>query len=184
MASQAEAAGQNAVTIGASATTQVTRIAMLVAAGLLLFIFESAIPRPLPWLKPGLANLATLIALYLFGFRMALLVMLVRVILGALIMGTLFNPVFVFGIAGGMVATCVMGMAQAYLGRVLSIIGISLLGSFSHNFTQLLIAAYLVIGSERALVLLPLMLISALFSGFLVGTFAHYILLRMRNVVS
>ncbi|MFQ5753061.1 MAG: Gx transporter family protein, partial [bacterium] len=112
---------------------RVTRIAVLVAGGLILFLFESAIPRPLPWLKPGLSNLVTLIAFYLFGFRIAFVIMLLRVVTGAFILGTLFNPVFLFGLSGGIVATGMMGLFYFYFKKIFSILGISILGAFTHN---------------------------------------------------
>jgi heptaprenyl diphosphate synthase len=44
------------------------RLAGLIVVGLLLFIFEAYLPRPVPWLKFGLANIVTLIALYWIGW--------------------------------------------------------------------------------------------------------------------
>lgn len=152
-----------------------TRIAVLVAAGSILFLFESAIPRPLPWLKPGLSNLVSLAALYLYDFRTAFLIMLLRVLIGGLILGTLFNPAFVFAIGGGVVSTIAMALLLKYGGKKFSIIGVSLMGAFSHNVTQVALAAILVIHSMRVFYLAPVMLLSSLFSGFLVGIFAHYV---------
>lgn len=159
-----------------------TRVAVLVAAGLVLFLFESAIPRPLPWLKPGLSNLVVLVALYAFGFRMALVVMLLRVVVGALILGTLFNPVFLFSLAGGIVATSLMAFLYHHFGRIFSIIGVSVSGAFAHNLVQILIAAFLLVGRAQLLYLLPIMLLSSLFSGMIVGLVAHFVLLRMNTL--
>ena len=160
-------------------TSDVTRLGVLAATGLILFLFESAIPRPLPWLKPGLSNLVTIIALYCYGFRAAFLVMLLRVITGAFVLGTLFNPVFLFALSGGVVATSVMAFLYINFSKTFSILGVSLLGAFTHNFVQLLLAAFLVVGSTQVLYLMPIMLLSSLFSGFLVGIFAHYIIQKM-----
>ncbi|HOT97821.1 MAG TPA: Gx transporter family protein [bacterium] len=44
-----------------------SRLALLTADGLALSLFESVMPRPLPWIKPGLSRIATLAALYLHG---------------------------------------------------------------------------------------------------------------------
>ena len=65
------------------------QLSLIVAVGLVLFLFESFIPRPLPWLKPGLANIATLFTLYTFDLRCALTVTLLRILLGSLIIGSL-----------------------------------------------------------------------------------------------
>ena len=154
--------------------SRLARMAVLVAAGSVLFLFESAIPRPLPWLKPGLSNLVSLVALYLYGFRAAFLIMLLRVLIGAFVLGTLFNPAFVFALGGGVVSVAVMASLHACARNKFSVIGISLIGAFSHNLTQLVLAAVLVINSTQVFYLAPLMLLSSLFSGFLVGIFAHY----------
>jgi len=165
-----------------SRIAKLTRMAILVAAGSVLFLFESTIPRPLPWLKPGLSNLVTLIALCLYGFRAAFLVMFLRVILGALILGTLFNPAFLFALGGGIVSTTLMALAYPHSRKIFSLIGVSLIGAFSHNLTQLCLAAFLVIHRTQVFYLLPIMLWSSLFSGFLVGIFAHFIVQKAHKL--
>lgn len=157
----------------------ITTLGVLSAAGLILFIFESSIPRPLPWLKPGLSNLVTIIALYRYGFRAAFGVMFIRVTIGAFILGTLFNPVFLFALSGGVAATIVMAFLHANFSKTFSVLGVSLLGAFTHNLIQLLLATFLVVSNVQVLYLMPVMLLSSLFSGFLVGIFAHYIIIKM-----
>jgi len=159
-----------------------TRIAVLVAFGLILFLFESAIPRPLPWLKPGLANLVTLVTLYLYGFRPALLVVTLRVVLAGLLLGSFGNPAFVFALAGGLGATFVMGALVTYGKDVFSVIGVSIAGAFAHNLVQIFLAAQFIVSSTQAFYLLPIMLLSALFSGFLVGLFSHYLLRKITEL--
>jgi heptaprenyl diphosphate synthase len=162
--------------------SHLTRLAVLVAAGSVLFVFESAIPRPLPWLKPGLSNLVVLVVLYLYGFRSAFLIMLLRVLIGAMILGTLFNPAFLLAIGGGVTATIMMAVFLVAFGKQFSIIGISLIGAFAHNLAQVVLAAIWVIHSERVFYLAPIMLLSSLFSGFLVGIFAHYVVQKARKL--
>ena len=160
-------------------TSYITRIGVLAATGLILFLFESTIPRPLPWLKPGLSNLVTLIALYCYGFRVAFLVMLIRVVTGAFVLGTLFNPVFLFALGGGVIATAFMAFLVTNFSKTFSVLGVSLLGAFTHNLVQMLLAGLLVVSSAQIFYLMPIMLLSSLFSGFLVGIFAHYVIQRM-----
>jgi len=159
-----------------------TKIAVLVAFGLILFLFESAIPRPLPWLKPGLANLVTLITLYLYGFRPALLVVTLRVVIAGFLLGTFGNPAFVFAFTGGLGATLVMGTLIRCCRNVFSVIGVSIVGAFVHNLIQVVLAAQFIVSSLQALYLLPIMLLSALFSGFLVGLFAHYSIRKIEQI--
>lgn len=162
--------------------SNVTRISILTATGLILFLFESAIPKPLPWLKPGLPNLVTLLALYLYGIRTAYVILLLRVLMGALILGTLFNPVFLFALSGGLVATGAMGLLFYCPKGVFSILGISIIGAFTHNLVQIILAAFLVVNRPEVLYLAPIMLLASLFSGFLVGIFAHFVVQKLQYV--
>ena len=65
------------------------RLALLAAIAAVLQIAEGLIPRPLPWLRLGLANGVTLLALHRLGFGSACAVTIVRILLGALTLGTL-----------------------------------------------------------------------------------------------
>ncbi len=151
---------------------------LLIAAGLLLFLFESLIPRPLPWFKPGLANLLTVLALYRFDSRSAIIVTLGRILLAALILGTLFSPMFWLSISAGCSAAMVMAVLYRAGKRLFSPIGISLAGAVAHNVTQLLMAWLLIVGDAHIFLLLPLLLLPALFTGPLVGVVAVLILRR------
>ena len=86
-------------------TRKEAHLAALVAIGLLLFLFEAFIPRPVPWLKFGIANIATLIALYWYGAAAALLVALSRILIGALFTGNILTPGFLlsFSVSGASV---------------------------------------------------------------------------------
>ena len=77
-----------------SRTQILLQLSLIATGGLVLFLFESLIPRPLPWLKPGLANIATLYALQKFGLRESLSVTLLRICVGGIILGTFLNPAF------------------------------------------------------------------------------------------
>ncbi|WP_455210574.1 Gx transporter family protein, partial [Kaarinaea lacus] len=46
-------------------------IAGLAALAITIHVAESALPSPLPGVKPGLANVVTLVALLMFGWRVA-----------------------------------------------------------------------------------------------------------------
>ena len=156
----------------------ISRLALLTTVGLVLFIFESLIPRPLPWLKPGLANAASLLALYLYGLVPALVVAALRVVLGSLILGSFFNPVFIFSLGGAVVATVMMGLGKRFSGQHLSVVGISVLGAFAHNLTQAALAYFWVVKRSEMLYLLPMMLLSSIFTGFVVGVLCYFVMAK------
>jgi len=70
------------------------RIARLAAAAIALTVAEAAIPLPLPGIKPGLANIVTLIVLWRYGWRDAAWVSLLRVLAGSLLLGQFLAPAF------------------------------------------------------------------------------------------
>ena len=152
------------------------QLSLIVAVGLVLFLFESFIPRPLPWLKPGLANIATLFTLYTFDLRCALTVTLLRILLGSLIIGSLFNPAFVLSFGGGLTATLAMAVTLKYGQKFLSVLGVSVIGAFCHNAMQILLAYFVIIKHGELFLLLPIVLLSSIFTGFVVGLITYYLL--------
>jgi heptaprenyl diphosphate synthase len=159
-----------------SSNTKLVRLAMLVSVGLILYVFEAHIPQPLPWMRIGLANMATLMALMLWGFPEALMVLLARVLLGSIITGTLMSPIFPFAMAGGLAGVCAMGLARRFFRPALSVIGISISGALVHNLTQLYLAYRLYVHRGQIFYLLPPLLLSALLTGFFIGAVAALVL--------
>ncbi len=144
----------------------------------MMFLFEAALPRPLPWAKPGLANIATLLALYAIGANSAWAVTLIRIVVGSYMIGSFFSPGFWLSLGGGVLSCSAMVCAHRYALRWFSIIGVSLLGALAHVLAQITLAGILIVQRFEILYLLPLMLWPALVSGFLVGVAAFLILER------
>jgi heptaprenyl diphosphate synthase len=151
-------------------------VAFLVAVGLALFVFETAIPRPLPWLRLGLANSATLMALFLFGVREAFIVAVMRSVIGSLIVGGLFTPSFVFSFFGGLASVGVMAIAFSYFRRFFSVVGVSVWGAFFHNIMQLTLALTLYVQRWELLFLVPYFVFSAVVTGFFTGILVFFLL--------
>ncbi|MDZ7318759.1 MAG: Gx transporter family protein [candidate division KSB1 bacterium] len=158
--------------------SRLARLSLLVALGLILFMFESFIPRPLPWLKPGLAHVATLLAMYLLGNRSAIMVVVLRVFIGSLLLGTLLNPAFILALGGSLSATLVMGLVRHYLSRVFSIFGISIIGALVHNLTQLFLVQMILVRRTEIYYLAPFMMLTSLVTGFIVALVAWLLLSR------
>jgi heptaprenyl diphosphate synthase len=148
----------------------VVQLAVMVAMALIIWVVELAVPVPLPvpGAKLGLANAIILWCLVSRGFADALLVNVVRIVLGALLTGTLLNLPFTLAMAGGLASTVVMGGLHRFGGQWFSTVGLSLAGSFTHNLAQLL-ALTVVIGHFGPMVYLPYLLGFAIPTGLLVG---------------
>ena len=75
------------------------RVARHAAAAIVLTVAEAAIPLPLPGVKPGLANIVTLVVLARWGWREAAWVALLRVLVGSLVLGQFLAPGFFLSLA-------------------------------------------------------------------------------------
>lgn len=95
-------------------TAEDRRIARLAAAAIaLLKLADAAIPMPLPGVKPGLANIVTLIVLARHGWGAAAWVSGLRVLVGALLLGQLFTPGFFLSLDRKRVQPCRAGPSSA-----------------------------------------------------------------------
>jgi len=140
-----------------------------------LHALEAALPGLGPWFKPGLANVMTLLALYLMGPRAAFMLAVARVVLGAAIIGTLFTPTFVMSLAGALSAATVM-LATARLIPGAGPAGVSLLGAVAHMLAQFATVEILFIQQPAIYYLLPPLLLLAAATGWINGALADYLL--------
>ena len=108
-------------------------MAIMVALGVILHRLEALLPLPSPWIKLGLANLMTLVALIFLGFKEAVIVTFLRVVLGSILGGTFLGPTFFLSLVGGIAAILVMGMLYKVGKNRMSLIGISILGAYTHT---------------------------------------------------
>jgi heptaprenyl diphosphate synthase len=88
------------------------RIARYAAAAIALSVVEAAIPMPLPGVKPGLANIITLVVLARYGWRDAVWVSLLRVVAGSLLLGQFLAPGFFLSLAGALASLVALGCAM------------------------------------------------------------------------
>ncbi len=125
----------------------------------------------IPGVKLGLANLVILIALERMDTPTAFGINMVRIALSSLLFGTVMT--LAYSLAGGLLSFLVM-WALRKSGRF-SLIGVSLAGGVAHNIGQILVAA-LVLENLRIAVYLPVLLISGVITGILIGICAKAIL--------
>ncbi len=155
-----------------------TRVATLAGVALILFLFEGLAPRILPWMKLGLGNLATLLVLVTYGFRAALAVALVKLLVGGLVTGTFAGPAFVIGGVAGLLSLTVMASVRRLAAASFSVIGLSILGALSHQLAQLGLAR-VYLGIAGLSHFLPLFLSWGLVSGGLVGLTVYWVQKRL-----
>lgn len=156
-------------TIDLQVTPEDRRIATLAAAAVGLTLAESAIPLPLPGVKPGLANIVTLIVLYQFGWRAAVWVSLLRIVAGALALGTFLTPTFVMSLSGGLASLFVLALLVRLPRRLFGPVGLSVLAAFAHIGAQLAVVGAWLMPGVNLLPLLALFLGAAWLSGLVNG---------------
>jgi len=124
------------------------------------------IPIAIPGVKLGLANIITMLAILLLGFKEAIFIVIMRCSLAALLGGGPFS--FLFSITGGLLSALVMILLWKKFSSHISIISISLVGAVAHNIGQLFVAS-IIVQDFRIYVYLPVLLVSALITGCIVG---------------
>ena len=141
---------------------------MFIAVATVLNVVERAIviPGAMPGIKLGLANIMTLLSIMMLGGKDAILIVVIRCVLGAMIAG---NPVsFLFSVTGGLLSILVMAMLRHLFKEHANIVIISMIGAVFHNIGQLFVAAVLV-DSYYVYSILPVLMISALITGYIIG---------------
>lgn len=151
-------------------TRKIVIIALLVGLGLVLHLVENMIPLSflIPGAKLGLANIANLLGLIIFGFTAGLQILLLRIFLGSILAGTFMTINFYLSVSGGLLGYLVMSLFFYYLKNQFSIIGISLSGAVFHNLGQVFIA-YLIISNDAIFYYLPYLILLALPTGIGIG---------------
>lgn len=146
-------------------------VLFLAALSLVLATIDASIPKPIPFLRIGLANLPVLLALVLLSVNDYFLLVLIKSLGMSIITGTLFSYVALFSFAGSFVSALIMWILYKTFTKHISFLGLALAGALASNSIQLVLARYLVFGSSVRF-MIPLFLFAGLGSGLLLGIFA------------
>jgi heptaprenyl diphosphate synthase len=157
-------------------------MAIMVALGVILHRLEALLPLPSPWIKLGLANLMTLVALVFLGFKEAVIVTFLRVVIGSILGGTFLGPTFFLSLTGGIAAILIMGMFYKIGTNHMSLIGISIFGAYTHTLATSLCVYYFLIRESSFFTLLPFLFSLALLTGILTGSIANTLIRQMQSI--
>ena len=155
--------------------TRLTTAGVLIALAFILSWIESLLPSftGVPGVKPGLANIAVMCALYALGGKMAIAVALVRVVLSGF-MFTGMNALL-YSLAGSVLSLTVMLLLR--LPDKFSVPAVSIAGGVAHNAGQILLA-WAMLGSS-VLYYFPVLILSGTVSGFVIGIIAALLIPRI-----
>jgi heptaprenyl diphosphate synthase len=141
-------------------------LAILGAFCLFLSTIEYLIPKPMPFMRIGLANLPLMLALDMLPFDSFVLLALIKVAGQGIVTGTLFSYVLLFSLAGTLVSALAMYALRRLLRPALaSMAGISVLGALLSNAAQLGLARLFVFGPSVRYIVAPFLAL-----GIITGT--------------
>lgn len=154
-------------------TKRIALLGMLLALALIVSYVEVLLPFNfgIPGIKLGLANIVILTALYLLGERDALLLLIARVALSAMLFGTVMS--FLYSLVGGLLSFAVMALLKRT--KRFRIFTVSIAGGVSHNAGQLIVAAFIV-SNLNLFYYMPVLLLAGLLTGALIGIIAQEII--------
>ena len=149
------------------------RLALLGALCLFLSTIEYMIPKPLPFMRIGIANLPLMLALDIFSFPTFLFLVGIKVLGQAIITGTLFSYVFLFSLAGtGLAAVSMYGLRRLLGRRRVSFVGVGTAGAMVSNVSQLALAWFFVFRGS-VMYVAPPFLGAGLVTGLTLGLFCE-----------
>jgi heptaprenyl diphosphate synthase len=162
-----------------SPSNQVHRktLALLGAFCFFLSAVEYMIPKPLPFMRIGIANLPLMLALDIFPFQTFMVLTGIKISGQALITGTLFSYIFVFSFFGTVTSALSMYALRRLMGQKISFIGIGTFGSLISNITQLALA-WVFIFRDNVLYIAPPFLAAGLITGIVLGFFCETFIRR------
>lgn len=158
---------------------KVSTYGVMIALAFIFSYLDTLIPINIgiPGVKPGFANIVVLSALYLYDKKDALIISVIRIVLaGAVFSGTY---AMLYSLAGGLLSYLAMIIAVRV--KKLSVIGVSVIGAIFHNLGQIIVAA-LVTETYRIAYYFPILIVSAVITGVLIGTLSGIIIKRIYKI--
>ena len=153
---------------------------IMIGIALILSYIERFIPLqlviPLPGVKLGLANIVTLVTLYLFDKKQCVIILVIRCFLGAVFGGGITG--LMFSLTGGLFAITSMIITQKM--KCFSIYGVSVFGAAFHHIGQILVSMILMksiyIGSY-----LPYLLLVGVLTALLIAAISSKVIIALES---
>ena len=160
---------------------KVARIGVMLSLAIALSVMESFLPDfLLPGLRLGLANIAVVLVLYVYGIKEGFYLALGKAVLSSLLRGSIFSMGGFMALSGTMLSFLGMALLRV-LWKKCSPVLVSVIGALLHVSGQILVAyIYLGVG---VLGYLPFLLLASFLTGVFVGLVA-YALLRHQTFVA
>lgn len=157
-----------------------TRMALLTAIALTIFMIEAQIPAvvPLPGVKLGLSNIITVYAVFALGPGKAAAILFCRIFLGAVFAGN-FSSILYSGAGGLCAILATIGLRKILTQNQLWVAGS--LGAVAHSVGQVAMAVVVTATPSIAIYLPPLAAISIV-TGLFTGLCAQFLVNRGKDL--
>lgn len=164
-----------------SRTKTIASCGLLTALALIFSYIEFLVPINLgaPGIKLGLANIVVVICIYGIGPKYAAFVNLVRVLLAALLFGSMFSAVY--ALSGAVVSFA--GMLLLKKTDLFSMVGVSMAGGVFHNLGQIIVAAC-IMQTKGIILYFPVLLIAGMLTGIINGVISTLVIRKIRFQLS
>lgn len=158
-------------------TKKIAVLALAIALAMILSFVESQIPAfvAIPGVKIGLANIAVVFVLYKLGWKEAVLISLVRVVMVSMLFGTLVS--LFYSVAGAVLS--LTGMVLLKRTGLFSTVAVSVTGGVLHNVGQILMAC-LLLETNVIVYYLPFLILSGVIAGVVIGVVSAIMVNRVQ----
>lgn len=155
-------------------------LGLLLAFALILSYVEAILPLQtgIPGMKLGLANLVVVLCLYLFHWREAFLLSIMKAVLSGFLFGSL--SMIIYSVAGAILSAFVMIILKNTGWFHIPVV--SAAGGVAHNLGQLL-AAVFVVETYGVFYYMPVLIVTGLITGMIIGAVAALVLPHIQNMI-
>lgn len=161
-------------------TRRLTRMALLTAIALTIFMVEAQIPAvvPLPGVKLGLSNIITVYAVFTLGPGEAVAILSCRIFLGAIFAGN-FSTIFYSAAGGALAIITTIFLRKILKKNQLWVAGC--IGAIAHSTGQVLMAMMLT-ATPGLIIYLPPLICVSIVTGLFTGLCAQFLVNRGKDL--
>lgn len=159
-------------------TKQIAFIGVIAAFAIILSYIESLVSFAffVPGIKLGLANMAVVIVMQIYGNKEALIINFIRILITGLLFTNMFS--IIFSLCGGVISFIVMALLNK--GNRFSIMGISVAGGVSHNIGQICVAM-LIIKTYNIGYYIPVLVVAGIVTGMIIGIISSMVVKYLKR---
>ena len=154
-------------------------LGVCIALAMIFSYIELQIPSfvAIPGIKLGLPNIVIIIALYKFGWKEAVIINILRVLIVSVLFGTVLS--LLYSIAGAVISLTILIILKKL--SIFSTVLVSVFGAICHNIGQIAVAIF-VLDTSELLYYLPVLLITGTVSGILIGLIGANVVKKLEKV--